>query len=318
MSNELMEYTSQSGDKIQLTPATVKQYLVSGDADNVSDQEIKMFLELCKYQKLNPFLKEVYLIKYGTSPATIVTGKEAFLKRATKNPVYRGHKTGISGDGQTAWAEVYKEAFEFPVRVEVDLEEYIGKKGNGEVNAQWKSKPKTMLKKVALVQALRESFPDALGGMYTEEEADSHVAAEPIDITPKETKTSTVKPAESKPAAASKPAATSSTAKVKPQEELETLLLYYCHGDEDAARELLKELSIFGEPGKENWIKELGGGTEKWAGKTLSKLKEKLKKEQGLPGDCKFNPEGCNNASMEDGLAYCGPKNCPFQPERKF
>ena len=316
MSNELMEYTSQAGDKIKLSPQTVRQYLVSGDADKVSDQEIKMFLELCKCQKLNPFLKDAYLIKYGTTPATIVTGEEAFLKRATSNPIYRGHKTGIEDDGQTAWAEVYKEGFEFPIRVEVDLEEYIGKKGNGEVNAQWKSKPKTMLKKVALVQALRESFPDALGGMYTEEETASNVTPEPIDVTP--SKTSTVKPAESKPATASKPAATSSTAKIKPQEELSNLLSYYCHGDEDAALELLKELSIFGDPGKENWIKNLGGGTEKWAGKTLSKLKDKLKEEQGLPSDCKFNHEGCDRASMEDGLAYCGAKTCPFQTEQKF
>lgn len=313
MNNELMEYTSQAGDKIQLTPETVKQYLVSGDANKVSDQEIKMFLELCKYQKLNPFLKEVYLIKYGNSPATIVTGKEAFLKRATKNPIYRGHKTGISDDGQTAWAEVYKESFEFPIRVEVDFEEYVGKKGSGEVNAQWKSKPKTMLKKVALVQALRESFPDALGGMYTEEEI---VSSEPIDITP--SKTSTVKPAESKPAEASKPATINNVPKIKPQEELNTLLMYYCHGDEAAALELLKELSIFGDPGKENWIKELGGGTEKWAGRVLGDLKKKLKKEQDLPGDCKFNPEGCDRASVEDGLAYCGAKACPFQPEEKF
>ena len=99
---------------------------------------------------------------------------------------------------------------------------------------------------------------------------------------------------------------------------MKTLLLYYCHGDEDAARGLLKELSIFGKAGSEKWIDTLGGGSEKWAGKTLAELKKKIKKEQDLPSDCTFNPESCMNVNLQDGLAYCGEKDCPFQPEKKF
>jgi phage recombination protein Bet len=165
---DIIRYESQ-GEEVVLSPTIVRQYLVNGQG-NVTEQEIQMFLALCKYQKLNPFLREVYLIKYGNSPATMVTGKETFLKRANHNPLYKGHKTGISEDGKTAWAEVYKDGFEVPIHIEVDYDEYVGKKSDGTVTKMWSEKPRTMLKKVALVQALREAFPDDFGGMYSQEE----------------------------------------------------------------------------------------------------------------------------------------------------
>ena len=182
----IVEYTTMTGEHIQLSKPIIKQYLVSGDADKVTDQEIMMFLSLCKFQKLNPFLREAYLIKYGTSAATIVTGKETFLKRAVKNPKYRGHKTGIDDNGDVAWAEVYVEGYECPIRCEVDYEEYVGRKRDGTITAIWKTKRRTMLKKVALVQALREAFPEDFGGMYSEEEINEDLSTEPIDVTPEE------------------------------------------------------------------------------------------------------------------------------------
>ena len=166
----LQVYRLDGGDEITLSPSIVKQYLVSGDASKVSDQEVMMFMALCKFQKLNPFLKEAYIIKYGTAPATIVTGKEAFLKRAVRNPKYRGHEVGISDDGKKAWAQVYVEGYKVPIKVEVDFDEYKGKKRDGSITEMWSTKGRTMLKKVALVQALREAFPVDFGGMYSEDE----------------------------------------------------------------------------------------------------------------------------------------------------
>jgi len=154
---------------VELSPNIIKKYLVSGDG-KITDQEIMMFLKLCECQQLNPFLREVYLIKFGSKPATMVTGKETFLKRAYRNPDYQGHKTGISLDGKVAWAEVYVKDYQVPIRCEVDFDEYVGKKNDGTINAIWKAKPNTMLKKVALVQALREAFPETFGGMYSQEE----------------------------------------------------------------------------------------------------------------------------------------------------
>lgn len=204
MSTDIVKYDTDNGS-VELSADIIKRYLVpagkDGKPSQVTDQEVTMFLNLCKYQKLNPFLREVYLIKYGTSPATMVTGKETFLKRAMKNPKYRGHETFITDDGKVATAKVYVENYTVPITVSVDYDEYVGMKdeyaydpkqgksvstGNKIPNGMWSTKPKTMLKKVALVQALREAFPDSFGGLYSQEEI-SHIETEKLPTAPIET-----------------------------------------------------------------------------------------------------------------------------------
>lgn len=188
--NELVSYMTDGGSKVELSPAIIRNYLVSGNG-KVTDQEVMMFLKLCQFQKLNPFLREVYIIKYGDKfPATTVTGKETFLKRAMRNPKYEGHTTGISEDGKLAWAEVYLEGYQVPIKCEVDYDEYVGLK-DGKPNKMWASKPRTMLKKVALVQALREAFPEDLGGLYSQEEINTvtvELPTTPVKAAVKETK----------------------------------------------------------------------------------------------------------------------------------
>ena len=80
--NKVVEYEC-NGQMVKISPNIIRQYLVNGDG-RVTDQEVVMFLNLCKFQKLNPFLREAYLIKYGSQPATIVTGKEAITNRAMR------------------------------------------------------------------------------------------------------------------------------------------------------------------------------------------------------------------------------------------
>ncbi len=178
-----------NGKQVTLSPEIVKSYLVSGDKDRVSMTEIVMFINLCKFSGLNPWLKEAYCIKYGTEPATMVVGKEAFLKRAEQHPEYDGQKSGIiilkeSGDieyrngafflpGEEivgGWAEVFRKDWSNSIRVEVSFDEYAGKKKDGTLNSQWSKKPATMIRKVAQVQALKEAFTTNLGAMYTAEE----------------------------------------------------------------------------------------------------------------------------------------------------
>lgn len=336
----LTKYISMTGDEIEISPQIIKQYLVSGDADKVSDQELMMFMSLCKFQKLNPFLREAYLIKYGNAPATIVTGKETFMKRAVNNPNYRGHKTGMSDDGQEAWAEVYVEGYQVPVRVEVDLEEYIGRKKDGTVTAMWQNKPKTMLKKVALVQALREAFPADFGGMYSPEEintikSNNDLPDEPIDITP-QSKASSVQPkSDPAPSAAEKQRKAELDKQKKDiagddrdvRDELKDLLAVHCEGNEGEMRKVLKEVSIFLPKGKkegeEVWIKTLTGidnASDKWVKGVLKNLKEKMIEERGLPTDCPCMPEDCDKVSMEGDIAYCSTTGagCPFQKDVPF
>lgn len=179
-----------NGEEVKLTMNTVKNYLVSGNKENVTTQEIVMFINLCKYSKLNPFLKEAYCIKYGNEPATMVIGKEAFMKRAEANPFYDGSEAGIiildpeCGEiiyrkgtmklpGEEiigGYAEVWRKDRTYSTRIEVSFDEYAGRKKDGTLNGQWSKRPATMIRKVALVQALREAFPNSLGGLYAAEE----------------------------------------------------------------------------------------------------------------------------------------------------
>jgi phage recombination protein Bet len=87
------------------------------------------------------------------------------------------------------WAKVFVKGYEQPIESSVSFEEYVGKKSDGTVNSQWTNKPATMIRKVALVQALREAFPEELQGLYAAEEMginESELSTEPIDITPPE------------------------------------------------------------------------------------------------------------------------------------
>ena len=172
----LAEFKTETGQV--LTADTVKNYLVSGNG-SVNDQEILMFIELCKAQHLNPFIREAYLIKFGNSPANIVVGKDVFVKRAYRNPNFEGMKAGIvilKADGSMeyregslkapkeiligGWCEVYVKDMKFPIRSEVSMEEYS--KGQ----STWKQMPAVMIRKCAMVTALREAFPEDLQGMY--------------------------------------------------------------------------------------------------------------------------------------------------------
>ena len=196
---------------IPITKETVKQYICK----DATDQELSLFLELCRVRNLNPFLKQAYLIKYGTAPATMVVGKDSFIERANNLPSYKGFNAGVilqNKQGEIvrskgivypdhtligAWAIIYRDNRE-PLDHEVTLSEYIGKKADGTINKTWDGKSATMIRKVALVQAHREAFPSEFQGMYDESEADAMQRAEVVSETklyeiPKEIKREEIK-----------------------------------------------------------------------------------------------------------------------------
>ncbi|EAE7099216.1 phage recombination protein Bet [Listeria welshimeri] len=184
MSNEIADKVvvyEVNGENVKLSPSIIRDYLVSGNAE-VSDQEVVMFLQLCKYQKLNPFLKEAYLVKFKGYPAQIITSKEAFMKRAETHEQYDGFEAGVivERNGEIielegavslkddkllgGWARVFRKDRSRPVSVRISEKEFNKKQST------WTSMPLTMMRKTAVVNAMREAFPDNLGAMYTEEE----------------------------------------------------------------------------------------------------------------------------------------------------
>ena len=178
--NEIVKFTDERGQMVQFSAQDIRARL----CPNIDDKELALVLGLCKAQRLNPFNKDVYIIKYGNSPASIVTSKEVFTKRANANPDFEGFDAGnvyINSQGEVCTREgsaVYKAANEQlvggwcrvyvkgrrPYYDEVTLEEYsTGKSG-------WSKMPATMIRKVALVHCLREAFPDDFQGLYAAEE----------------------------------------------------------------------------------------------------------------------------------------------------
>lgn len=203
MNNQTSELTVKyevDGQDIKLTPSIVQQYIVGTNAQ-ITLPEFKMFTELCKVRKLNPFLKEAYLIKYkqGT-PASIVVGKDAILKRAVLNPKYNGMKSGIIVIDENnelierkgtfkkpdetlvgGWAEVFRKDWEHSIYCSVTLEECVQKKFDGTPNTNWTKQPSTMIEKVAKVRALREAFVEDLAGMYEAEEMNTDLPAVEVE-----------------------------------------------------------------------------------------------------------------------------------------
>ena len=179
----------------------VKRYF---DPQNLlTEKQVGQALSLIKGRNLNPLANEVYIVAYknnktGGVEFSLIVSKEAFLKRAAQNPNYEGFEAGvvvIDENGiQTerkgslilptdklvgGWARVYRKNFKVPVEIYLSLAEY--NKGK----STWNSMPATMIRKTALVNALREAFPEDLGNMYTEDDGgetfDRIKQAEPVE-----------------------------------------------------------------------------------------------------------------------------------------
>lgn len=167
---------------VSLSPQTVRDYLTRG-SKSLTDQEVTLFIQLCKYQGLNPFVNEAYAIKFGDN-FQMVVGYDTYKRRAYENPNYKGRKSGIvvkrgeqiickegacvypGEDLIGGWCRVFyilngTDAEEYK---EVSMTEFDKKQGN------WKTMPATMIEKVAVSQCLRSAFPKDFTDLYTPEE----------------------------------------------------------------------------------------------------------------------------------------------------
>lgn len=135
--------------------------------------EVALFLRIAQMNGLNPFNRELHLIKYGSMPASIITGYEVYLKRAESSGKWSGMKVWIDGDGKdmVARVKIYRSDWKEPLEHEVYYAEAVKTKADGTPTATWKSMPRFMLKKVAVAQGLRWAFPNEVGGLpYTADE----------------------------------------------------------------------------------------------------------------------------------------------------
>lgn len=152
----------------------------------LSDTEWRLFMGIGKATKLNPFLREIWAIKYAGKPATIFVGRDGYRRSAQAHPEYEYHyamavhandiftmKNGVvdhapnikdSGALVGAYCVVKRKGSSMPVTTYIKASEYKQDYG------VWKNKPATMAVKVAEAQGLRASFQELFAGTYEESE----------------------------------------------------------------------------------------------------------------------------------------------------
>jgi len=178
-------------ESVELTINIVKKYI----NEKVTDEEAYRFIQLCKARHLNPFLGQIHLIKKEfTGMAKTVVGKDAFMEQAVRHPQYDGFEAGIiiKVKGKTGtedrpgafyeddeklmggWAKVYRKDQKYCTESRVSMKEY----NSGQ--ASWNKMPATMIRKVAIVQALREAFVTELSGMYDSSEVGVEIESEEL------------------------------------------------------------------------------------------------------------------------------------------
>jgi len=169
-------------------------------AKGATDDEFKLMSHIAVKYELDPLVKQIWLVKYGTQPASIFTGRDGFLSIAHRTGQFAGMSTEVvkvdekievvksrkdsKGDKITnvvkrewqykAVCTVRRKDTPHPFIVEVYEEEYTTAEN------LWKSKPRTMLGKVAESQCLRKAFD--IAGLYSPEEMPEH---DERDVTPK-------------------------------------------------------------------------------------------------------------------------------------
>lgn len=192
MANENQTALATVSEDNKVTKELLEDYLRTTHKE-LNDTQFKQFVAVSLAFGLNPWKKEVHPVVYknknGGYDLSIVTGYEVYIKRAEMNPNYDGFDIEFKGSFErktfqrqgdygpynvtevvpkgdvSCVCTVYRKDRSHPVREEVFFDEYDQR------NSMWKSKPRTMLKKVAIVSAFRKAFPFDLGGMpYTSDE----------------------------------------------------------------------------------------------------------------------------------------------------
>ena len=204
----LIKYESR-GQEVTLSVAIVRDFLVTGKKELVTDQEIFYFLGICKARQLNPFVKDCYLVKFDSNPAAIITAIDFYRSRARAAQDCTGWEAGVICLNKETGELRYSKGLVLPNEElvggwfkarptgwHVDCELEVNLSGYAKDNVFWKGgKAATMIAKVAESQGLRRVWPDLFQGTYTADERNFDLdnldaggpppPGSPGDITPK-------------------------------------------------------------------------------------------------------------------------------------
>lgn len=174
-------------------------------APKLTDMEFQFFVGMGKATNLNPFLREIWAVKYSDKEAAqIFIGRDGYRKSAQSHrdydyhqcdAVYENdefemndgvikHKYNLKNRGELlgAYCIAKRKNSERPCYVFAELREYSTGKSLWREPGLYKNekgymsqggKPATMIKKVAESQCLRAGFQELFAGTYGEEEMES-------------------------------------------------------------------------------------------------------------------------------------------------
>ena len=191
MTNELVKLTPLELWNDEQSLQEIKKIF----APKLNDNEFKAFIGLGKANELNPFLREIWAVKYDEkSPAQIFIGRDGYRKSAQKNPNYDFHQSDavyendsfevVNGEvkhsykltnrGQLvgAYCVVQRRSSTKPMYVFVNLKDY------DKNQSCWRTLKATMIAKVAEAQCLRMAFQEQFSGSYSEDEEHLVIDAE--------------------------------------------------------------------------------------------------------------------------------------------
>lgn len=186
--------------------------LKSTIAKDLTDNELALFVEVCKLRNLDPFLKQIYAVKrkskgYNGQPDTYVmtiqTGIDGFRLIADrtgryapgKAPEYQYDDKGNLSAATSFVRKMTPDGTWHEVSAVALWSEYAQYGYGDKLSPMWAKMPHTMLAKCAEALALRKAFPADLSGLYTDDEmAQADTAQIVVDARPAPAETS--KPAQ--------------------------------------------------------------------------------------------------------------------------
>jgi phage recombination protein Bet len=192
-----------SQEPIRLSLHDVHNYLVvkTKTGQTADAQDLKRFLEFCRSNRLNPYVKDAWLVGYdvwskGDERRVVgkkfetITAYQALAKRAEADANYDGIEAGVivqmqpnddeeratgcyisPGDRLVgAWAVGFRKDRSHPYEMTINLNVFIQVDFKNRPMGRWAVDPAGQLVKCAKAAVLREMYPSATGAMYIAEE----------------------------------------------------------------------------------------------------------------------------------------------------